>query len=259
MIRFFRQLRQRFFPIAPDNYRDGTDNKFSKYLLYAVGEILLVVIGILLALQINNWNEVRKEGALERKVLQQVYLSIRRDTSNLSREFRNFQRTLEAAQLIRERLDSEAPYETRLDTAFAWISNIHVAEAEYTAYDRLVSIGVDLVKNDSLRDALVTYYDHSRTLKGVEDYYENSKYYRTVIYPKYFKTYQHSRQAQPVDFEALKEANDFRIALDYTINDAQWYQGWSEHRMNDANKLLTSLESYLGQDLIGNDPTSEQN
>jgi len=37
-----------------------TENKFSKYLLYAIGEILLVMIGILLALQVNNWNEIRK-------------------------------------------------------------------------------------------------------------------------------------------------------------------------------------------------------
>ena len=51
MLRFFRQIRQRLL----------TDNKFSKYLLYAVGEILLVVIGILIALQVNNWNTARTE------------------------------------------------------------------------------------------------------------------------------------------------------------------------------------------------------
>jgi len=50
MIKFFRKIRQRLL----------TENKFSKYLLYAIGEIILVVIGILIALQINNWNEVRK-------------------------------------------------------------------------------------------------------------------------------------------------------------------------------------------------------
>ena len=47
MIKFFRRIRQRML----------TENKFSKYILYAVGEIVLVVIGILIALQINNWNE----------------------------------------------------------------------------------------------------------------------------------------------------------------------------------------------------------
>ncbi|WP_375324532.1 DUF6090 family protein [Flagellimonas sp. GZD32] len=51
MIKFFRSIRQRLL----------SENKFSKYLLYAIGEIILVVIGILIALQINNANEVSKQ------------------------------------------------------------------------------------------------------------------------------------------------------------------------------------------------------
>lgn len=50
MINFFRKIRQKLL----------TEHKFSKYLTYAFGEIILVVIGILIALQINNWNELRK-------------------------------------------------------------------------------------------------------------------------------------------------------------------------------------------------------
>ena len=49
MIKFFRKIRQKLL----------SENKFSKYLIYAIGEIILVVIGILIALQINNWNEER--------------------------------------------------------------------------------------------------------------------------------------------------------------------------------------------------------
>ena len=50
MIKFFRKIRQKML----------TENKFSKYLLYAIGEIVLVVIGILIALQLNNLNEIDK-------------------------------------------------------------------------------------------------------------------------------------------------------------------------------------------------------
>ena len=50
MIKFFRKIRKRLL----------TENKFSKYLLYAIGEILLVVIGILIALQLNMWSDDRK-------------------------------------------------------------------------------------------------------------------------------------------------------------------------------------------------------
>jgi hypothetical protein len=47
MIKFFRKIRQKLI----------SENKFSKYLIYAIGEIILVVIGILIALQVNNWNQ----------------------------------------------------------------------------------------------------------------------------------------------------------------------------------------------------------
>ncbi len=50
MIKFFRKIRQKLL----------SEDKFNKYLLYAIGEISLIMIGILLALQINNWNENRK-------------------------------------------------------------------------------------------------------------------------------------------------------------------------------------------------------
>ena len=54
MIRFFRNIRQKL----------AAENKVMAYLRYAIGEIILVVIGILIALQINNWNERRKKAAL---------------------------------------------------------------------------------------------------------------------------------------------------------------------------------------------------
>ena len=59
MIKFFRKIRQKLL----------AENKFSKYLVYAIGEIALVMIGILLALQVNNWNEQRKDRNTEQKIL----------------------------------------------------------------------------------------------------------------------------------------------------------------------------------------------
>ncbi len=59
MLKFFRQIRQRLLQ----------ENRFSKYLLYALGEIALVVIGILIALQINTWNEEQKIRRQEKSLL----------------------------------------------------------------------------------------------------------------------------------------------------------------------------------------------
>ena len=62
MIKFFRQIRQRLL----------SEGKTGKYFKYAIGEIVLVVIGILIALQINNWNEQRKERDKEQVLLHQL-------------------------------------------------------------------------------------------------------------------------------------------------------------------------------------------
>ena len=70
MIKFFRRVRQRLI----------TENKFSKYLIYAIGEIILVVIGILLALQINNWNEHRKTRLTEATKLNKLLEDLKLDS-----------------------------------------------------------------------------------------------------------------------------------------------------------------------------------
>ena len=70
MIKFFRKIRQKLL----------SENKFSKYLIYAIGEIVLVVIGILIALQINNWNEGRKEFNKSKALLEEFKRDLARDT-----------------------------------------------------------------------------------------------------------------------------------------------------------------------------------
>ena len=62
MFHFLRHLRQRLL----------TENRFSKYLLYATGEIILVVMGILIALQINTWNQERISKDKEIKILKEL-------------------------------------------------------------------------------------------------------------------------------------------------------------------------------------------
>lgn len=69
MIKFFRHIRKRLL----------SENKFSKYLLYAIGEIILVVIGILIALQINNWNEERNLNKQESLYVDRLLLENQQD------------------------------------------------------------------------------------------------------------------------------------------------------------------------------------
>ncbi|MFY0627034.1 MAG: hypothetical protein JXR07_12110 [Reichenbachiella sp.] len=71
MTKFFRKIRQKLL----------TENKFSKYLIYAIGEIILVVIGILIALSINNWNENRKDKVREKATLYKFMQDLKSDST----------------------------------------------------------------------------------------------------------------------------------------------------------------------------------
>lgn len=74
MIKFFRQIRQNLL----------MENKTGKYLKYAIGEIMLVVIGILIALSINNWNTNRVERITEKEYMQSMLTDLKKDKSVLN-------------------------------------------------------------------------------------------------------------------------------------------------------------------------------
>lgn len=94
MIKFFRKIRRRLL----DN------GNFSRYLLYAAGEIFLVVVGILIALQINNWNETRKNN----KQLDQILTTIRQDLVSDTLEVRLVLDNYEARKSVFDRVLSDS-------------------------------------------------------------------------------------------------------------------------------------------------------
>jgi len=73
MIKFFRNIRQNLL----------SEGKTINYLKYAIGEIVLVVIGILIAIQINNWNEERKNNSIRKSYLENLKVDLKKDLENL--------------------------------------------------------------------------------------------------------------------------------------------------------------------------------
>jgi len=88
MIKFFRHIRKSLL----------MENKTGKYFKYAIGEIILVVIGILLALQVNNWNEARKIKAIEQTLLGDLKTEINSNLIALTNVINEHYKSLKAAQ-----------------------------------------------------------------------------------------------------------------------------------------------------------------
>jgi len=84
MIKFFRKIRQELLG----------EGKTGKYFKYAIGEILLVMIGILLALQVNNWNQERINKEESNAILEQIYTMLDQDMDLISHRINRLQRQI---------------------------------------------------------------------------------------------------------------------------------------------------------------------
>lgn len=148
MIKFFRKIRQRLL----------SESKFSKYLIYAIGEIVLVVIGILIALQINNWNENRKDEMFEKEILIQINENITNDKLALEQIVVSFSEAVNSSEKI---LRSKPSQQTE-DSIKIWLGNVIMFDRFQplsNAYEVLKSKGLDKISNEKLRFLLGRYYD----------------------------------------------------------------------------------------------------
>tara|TARA_R110002051_G_scaffold309802_1_gene382620 strand:- start:558 stop:1298 length:741 start_codon:yes stop_codon:yes gene_type:complete len=138
MIKFFRSIRQKLL----------TENKFSKYLLYAIGEIVLVVIGILIALSINNWNEKRIETARLNSVLNIVKADLIKDTLNILRPIKDYENKKVILLKIIEREKSKSSLDSITKLSFKKYEIFTKAISNYFLFN-MNKRGIELLKNMS--------------------------------------------------------------------------------------------------------------
>ena len=148
MIKFFRRIRQNLI----------MENKTSKYFKYAIGEIILVVIGILIALQINNWNEIQKNNAFEVEILTQIRANLIKDKLVLNGYIKN----ADNAVLSIDKILNTNIAAQKNDSIKYWLGNVVKFDRYRTltnAYEVLKSKGLEHVTDKQLQFLLGMYYD----------------------------------------------------------------------------------------------------
>lgn len=173
MIKFFRKIR----------YSLLETEKTGKYFKYAIGEIILVVIGILIALSINNWNETKKERKLETKVLNELLTSLENNYNSMVSDstYRALWNT--SSDIIIKFIESDLPYVDSLNIHFQHArkpgTNLSLS---YAGYEGLKNVGFGIITSDSLRKNIVELFEltHKSLLEEME----------------YFESFQPERKAQ---------------------------------------------------------------
>ena len=149
MVKIFRKVRQ----------EEVTENRFGNYSLYAIGEIILVVIGILIALQIDNWNDERKDRSLENKIIKELISNLTLDLVEIRDDISNMDSVNNSCDFILNFfVTHEEPTEKFCHEVAKLKVNPHF-DPNTSGYSLLQSNGVEIILNDSLRRAISVLYE----------------------------------------------------------------------------------------------------
>ncbi|MBT8254323.1 MAG: hypothetical protein HKN00_11180 [Flavobacteriaceae bacterium] len=210
MIKFFRQIR----------YNLMNSGKTSKYFKYAIGEIILVMIGILLALQVNNWNQNRLRAIEEVRVLKALKVGLETDLTDLNYNATSIQNSIAHANTVLKSLKNNEPYRDSIADHFGIMMFPVKFLYSTSAFETLKAKGIDLVTNAQLRDAIVGVYDSNYTFfletEKVIVLDEVERGFRTVLPSRFEESYvfdlskaNYMPRLVPLNFEILKQDQEF--------------------------------------------------
>lgn len=238
MIKLFRKIRQNLL----------SENKFSKYLIYAIGEIVLVVIGILIALQINNWNEDRKQKKLEESTLIEIKANLLADIDDFQTDINGYNTAANSCRIVIDFIDGKTPYNDSLNLHLGKLRIQGVFAPTTVAYENLKLSGIKLISNDSLRNTLSNLYEvqYKYTAGYLEAEYQLDNQVLGEYYTKEMKEYSPYRYAKPVDYESLINNQEFRSLLMHRkMKIEDWFMSLYERNIGRAGQVIELIDKEL--------------
>lgn len=237
MLKIFRNIRQRFI----------SEGKTKKYLLYAIGEIVLVVIGILIALQINTWNENRINNKKLKSYLIEIVKDFKNDTLSIHNEINQAEKRIATRKLFLAMRDynvfSIDSLEKSLETFY---SNIPFSSS---TFEKIESSGITNFGNyKSLIEDFKTYYNitipdiknyegtHNRAVDTEDNYWRYHQNIYEFSYDDNLDSHQNEKEAKKQLIQLLQAPIARNILkIDYRRNRN------TIKRLNHLNNLVIEL------------------
>lgn len=226
MLKFFRKTRQNLL----------SEGKTAKYLKYTIGEIALVMIGILLALQVNNWNENKKEDKVQLLYLKNIL-------SDLNDQLISIEKQLEAELTYFE--DSKYILENYYETNTLKLDSIFFAKAtkltfrntfiiiDPTFTDLISSGNIKLISDPTKKDQIIKYY---QDLKRIATIIQNNN--SSLIDLSYSPVYYKHGYYAASSFEIYKRTlSNFQISNSLLINQSNKLRTLSSETLTSKDEL----------------------
>jgi hypothetical protein len=219
-----------------------------KYFKYAIGEIILVVIGILIALQINNWNENRKEDLKELALLKELKADLVFSIGEIDTVSYYNLENIKAYEQIKKYIINDSVYDNSLDNSFGQLDIWNEPYLPTMAFDAIKNKGIDLISNDSLKRHISKVYNFNLKML-LEDMgkwewsYNQNTTQRFMV--KYIRRVPGSGQASPVNFEVLKKDDEFLNFLNILIAIRRDNVDLSKNTSTALKKLVEHIDKEL--------------
>ena len=232
MIKFFRKIRQKLL----------TENKFSKYLIYAIGEIVLVVIGILIALSINNWNENRKQKIITSEYIENLKSDIVQDTIGLNNLIQTGKDQVKIIENFKAYLlKSDDPIPIKVDSAL----NLKVVFYTYfpinQTYLDIQYSGNSKLLSQNQRNVLTDLFNQQNKIQKVNESLINSATVELRNRNKYMDAYGLTNKVldQPSTSEEIK------LILRHQLNYLSLMEEMAEALTRFANEVKTTSNKAM--------------
>ena len=238
MINLLRRVRQKLIG----------KNKQTIYLFYAAGEVILVVLGILIALQINNWNENRNLRKLENVLLVDIKDNLIATRTNLTSNISYNKITLYNYEKILSHIKENLPYSNSLDSAFSYIGYWSEPNFTYTAYETIKSKGLDIIQNDSLKLLITKMYEQNFPFL-IDEFKGEWELHQSLVLPYIFHNIQYinSDIARPNNYNDLKTSDEFRNLMGLKMTTRKYTIQFAEMAQEKVDSLIFMIDGELSK------------
>ena len=220
-------------------------------------ETFVIIIGILGAFFLNNWNENRKARTIEKQTLNEIILALANDSTFLSWDRALHDQGFESCEIILNAFSSDRAYNDTLARHFGASNNYSTFASSRGPYESLKSLGLETITNDSLRNKIINLYDRQFELLEkhelkVTDYIHHLK---EEFYPEYFNQFQvivddppgFNGRMTPTNFEKLKENEDYSYHVKTLSMNHKTFSiliGW---RINDIRDIINMCHQEVNR------------
>ena len=212
MIKFFRYIRKDLLE----------QNKTATYFKYAIGEIVLVVIGILIALQINNWNENQKSIKKGHEILVDLRENLKSNTIQFQEDIEITKDVINSIDIVLNNITITKIYNDSLGKHLRRVTYWETSRWKSSGYKAIISNGVEIIKSKELQEAIIDLYEI--TYPEIAEYTRLSEGNFPTLLPKWlelierestdFKNY-YEHSSRPFNYQEIIDSRMFKSILTF--------------------------------------------